>query len=74
MTRPTLTYILPDKVGGVFSYVQNLLCTALAASSRRTSFSRMASAMRTPARRANFRLYKVTIFEHDLPGRTFTQY
>ena len=67
MGRPTLTYILPDKVGGVFSYVRDLI-----AHSRGGQFEThvilthgkhdedIRSSGEIPTR-------KVTVFEHDLP-------
>jgi glycosyltransferase involved in cell wall biosynthesis len=68
MRRPTLTYILPDKVGGVFSYLRNLLAHSatnafdiqvILTHGRRDHDSRSSGRLAAP---------KVEIFEHDLPG------
>lgn len=68
MTRPTLTYILPDKVGGVFSYVQNLL--AHSTSDQFETHVILTHGRRDADTRSSGKLpaHKVTIFEHDLPG------
>ncbi|MFB3916260.1 MAG: glycosyltransferase family 4 protein [Terriglobales bacterium] len=68
MTRPTLTYILPDKVGGVFSYVHNLLTHST--SDQFETHAILTHAVRDADTRSCAKLPagKVTVFEHDLPG------
>lgn len=67
MGRPTLTYILPDKIGGVFSYVQNLLTHS--ASRQFETHVILTHGKRDADTRSLGKLpaHNVTIFEHDLP-------
>ena len=71
MTCLTSTYILPDKVGGVFSDVQNLLVHST--SGQFETHVILTHGKRDADTRSSGKLpaHKVTIFEHDLPGENF---